>query len=447
MQSFPIDETENHYYNIKDMFEMNPTFFYGCTVKKRQIIQRKKIPESEYVYATFIAKTKEWKLSDETCKKAQLLITKKWVDEHFFEKTKPIVKPGEIEEDTLEEAPPLLILDESEKFKDDHGNILNVEVRGERSRDKVYFNVQDVMVAFQMPNLDITLREQRTNYEKNIHYKCFIRSQQHNVLSQSNKPKTYTDLVTSIQKTSKTLYLTYKGLLRVLFASRSGNAERFQDWAEETLFTIQMGTLEKKEELGARILNIHVDNYRAVFSKYSQSFPCIYLLSLGKVGELKTELGISSDIDDSLTVYKYGHTIDMKRRLGEHGKDYSKYKSVNLDLEVFNYIDSKYTSEAEGDIRNMFDSFGKSLMIDGRNELVALNTKEFDRIKKEYTRTGREYAGATQILQEEITKLTNELKFSKLETERYKTLVETNQIIYQLKEANYELQLKLLTPC
>lgn len=458
------------FYNVKDMLLQNRDFFRGCVVKPREIIERKKIPESDYVYATLTVKTNDWKSCEDNCRKAQLLISKSWVDANFEIPT-PKTDAELVYEDV--EAPLLLSLDENEKFKDENGNVLEVEVRGERHKNKIFFKVQDVMTAFKMPSLDRVLFDVTSNYERNLHYKCFNRPDS-GILSQSNKP-TYTEMVSSIQSSKKSLYLTYKGLLRVLFTSRVGTAEKFQDWAEEILCTVQMGTLEQKEELGTSILNIHIDNYRAVFKKYSQHFPCIYLISLGKVADLRNDLGISLDVDDTLNVYKYGHTTDMERRLGEHKRDYGKYKSATIDLELFNYIDPKYTSEAEGEIREIFDSYGKSLTVDGRNELVALNPKELYRVKKDYTRTGKEYAGASEVLQTEILELKKEIlelkheiqrlntlvettkTISQLEIDKYKTLAETNAMIseniktisqleldkFKLKEDNYELQLKL----
>ena len=237
-----------------------------------------------------------------------------------------------------------------------------------------------------------------------------------------------------------------------------------------------MGSKENKEILGTNILNLKIENYRAVFGKYSQSFPCIYLLSLGKVKELRGTFGIKPEIDDELMVYKYGFTKDINRRLKEHNTDYGKMKNVIIDLELFNYIDPKYTSEAEADIRDIFETYDNSLNISGRNELVVLNKKQLDRIKKEYTRTGREFAGVSQILQEEIIKLKTELiemklkheleiqqekmktheekmktqeekmktQEEKIEKEKYKNRAENAEYISSLKETHYaEIQLLL----
>ena len=446
-QSFKIDTTDNLYYNMKDLYDYKPEYFYGCTVKKRLIIKKRNIPSSEYVYANYLTKTKEWNLSDEGCKKAQLLFTKSWTDASFFNlnsNASVLLEPREnvnIEEpinttqhDDVELAPPILELEDFEKFRDCDGNIVEIEVRGEKDRNKILFNLNDVMKAFNMSNLNTNILHDTSNYIKNIHYnKYFIR------------PNLWIPQNHSIKKQ---MYLTYKGLLKVLFSSRTGNAEKFQDWAEDKLFTIQMGTQENKEILGTEILNVNLENYRAVFGKYSQGFPCIYLLSLGKVGALRETFGINANVDDNLIVYKYGFTCDIKRRLKEHNKDYGKMPNVNIDLELFNYIDLKYTSEAETDIRDIFESYETTLDITGRIELVALNTKQFDRVKKEYTRTGREFAGATKELQDEVAKLKAEIiemklkyqieiQYERSEKEKYKTRAETCEYISTLKETHY----------
>ena len=456
-QPFAIDMSNKLFFNMKDLFEYKPEFFYGCTVKKRLITKKKAIPETEYLYANFFARTKEWNMSDESCKKAQLLITKSWVDKYYFRSEDapavPVVAPAVVvvvaqapvqeeqkedikqedserkeDQEVIENAPPILELSDEEKFHDTDGNIIDIETRGEKEKDKIVFKVSDVASGFDMPNLDHTLRDVTCNYKINIHYKkYYIR-----VLGRQ-PPKT---------TIKKRLYLTYKGLLRVLFASNNKQAEQFQDWAEEKLFTIQKGTKEAKEVLGTDILNIKIENYRAVFSKYAQGFPCIYLLSLGKVGALRETFGISAEINSDLTVYKYGFTCDIKRRLGEHNKDYGKMANVNVELELFNYIDLKYTAEAEADIRDIFEAHDNVLDVSGRNELVALNTKQFDRIKKEYVRTGREFAGATKELQDEVARLKTEIIEMKLkhqlEVQEYKNRAERAEYINDLKEKHYQ---------
>jgi hypothetical protein len=44
-----------------------------------------------------------------------------------------------------------------------------------------------------------------------------------------------------------------------------------------------MGTKEEKQKLGTHLLKVDLKTFKAVFDSYASTFPCIYLLSLGKV--------------------------------------------------------------------------------------------------------------------------------------------------------------------
>ena len=110
------------------------------------------------------------------------------------------------------------------------------------------------MKRFDMPLLDKSLHEKTGNYERELHFKTFNRF---------NTP-CLTGCIKSFKR-EKSLFLTYTGLLRVLFVSRNKNAETFTIWATQKLFTMQMGSKEAKEILGTEVLNIKIENYRAVF--------------------------------------------------------------------------------------------------------------------------------------------------------------------------------------
>jgi protein involved in ribonucleotide reduction len=100
-------------------------------------------------------------------------------------------------------------------------------------------------------------------------------------------------------------------MLRVLFVSRNNNAERFQDWAAETLFTVQMGTQEAKDDLASKL---GAKTARAVFQKSVINVPMLYLFSLGTAKDLRTSMNISSEYDDNAVICKYGHTANGDTR-------------------------------------------------------------------------------------------------------------------------------------
>lgn len=456
-QPQPIKVDGRYFYNSKDLQVFKPEFYYGCTAKPRNIIIKKSIPNWEYIYATYEKSLKKWNPSTATCKKAQLLISKQWVDENYFksssssstiEKKKTIVimkkkttlqqpqpqiqpttppplqRDSEAsaayedeEEEVLEEgegeghqqqqheevenAPPILYLDDAEKFHDADGNVIEIETRGERNRKKIYFRVKDVSVGFEMPSLSKNLLRHiyldvQNGYERGVHYKPFKRVPSGDTNKQSNT----------------SLYLTYRGLVRVLFVSRNKNVDKFQDWAEEKLFTIQMGTREQKVKLGAEILNTSPRTLKAVLDKHASNFPSIYLMSLGKVRELRETFGIPVDKPDDSSVYKFGFTEDLSRRVIELEKQYSKLQGVTMTLGTFYFVDTKYTSEAENKVRELCGAFEVRInkTVQGFNELVVLDEKQFTIVKDLYSKYGEHFAGATLALQKEIAILKDALK-------------------------------------
>ena len=430
------------YYNSKDLMTYNPVFYYGCKSKPRTIIEKKKIPPEEYIYANL--KSKEWNISNAECKKAQLLISASWAETHIFPKERESM--GEESEVEIKEAPEIFLLKEEEKFRDVEGNVVEIETRGERNRNKIFFRVKDVMKVFEMPYLNDTLSSNGGTHEKNIHYTYFfVRASTDNFRHDTIK---------------KELYLTYKGLLKVLFSSRTGNAEKFQDWAEDKLFTIQMGNKEEKVELGTAILKITSKTFKSVFSKYAKELPCIYLLKLGSVSQLRETFKIDSSVPDENCVYKYGFTKDLRRRIGEHESTYGKMPGVKIELTSFQMIDPQYTCDAENDIREECNAYEMNLKIDGHNELIVMNEKQITHLKKNYGRIGKEYEGHSAQLKEEIAKLKEEIKdlANEIKTkesqfklqlqeeisekERYKTLCQTNERIYKLEIQNRDLQLQ-----
>jgi AraC-like DNA-binding protein len=436
---FTIDNTGILYYNNKDLKLLNPYFFYGFQSDPKHIIQRKNIPDTDYVFACH-AKTKGWSIYDNKCKRAQLLIKKTWVDKFYFNTPpvtpkKHVTKPDVVEEseqhigedDIVEQAPSILELNNDEKFRDTDGNIVEIETRGEQNRNNIYFKVKDVSVGFEMPNLDQTLINKDRGYERDIDYKIlFIRVVKTN------------DLGTTIKKC---LYLTYHGLLRVLFVSRNKQVKRFQDWAEEKLFTCQMGSKDEKEELVADVMNMDVKNVRAMFSKYASTFPCIYLLSLGLVKDLRDIFNIDSNINGDTMVYKFGRTEDFDKRLADHQRTYGKMKNVNISIVCFHIIDVKYLSEAETSINHFCTNFSKRLLIDKYKELVVFNNTELKEVKNQYKMLGDLYMGATAGLQKQIQDLTHKLELCEKELENMKERHE-RQIEFTKLQCKYELLLK-----
>ena len=252
----------------------------------------------------------------------------------------------------------------------------------------------------------------------------------------------------------KDLFLTYRGLVRVLMVSRNKNVDKFQDWAEEKLFTIQMGTRDQKVKLGAEVLNTSPRTLKAILDKHASTFPSIYLMSLGKVRELRETFGIPDNKPDESTVYKFGFSEDLARRVIELESEYSKLPGVTMTIGTFHIIDTKYTSEAENEVREMCAAFEVRIKktIQGFNELIILDDKQFANMKKLYRRIGDEFAGATLGLQKQIKEYENELMRLKLEMQYkddlHKKDIELKDKVIELKDTvieNWKLKHQLAT--
>lgn len=69
------------------------------------------------------------------------------------------------DENEICEAPELIHLDNHDLFKDEKGNLLDIETRGtERKPNAVYFKVEDVSNAFNIKNLQNNISKNHTTH-------------------------------------------------------------------------------------------------------------------------------------------------------------------------------------------------------------------------------------------------------------------------------------------
>jgi hypothetical protein len=398
------------YYLSKHLMAFKADFYYGCKTKPRTIVTKKNIPETDYTFATL--KADQWNASDAKCRKAQLLITKEWVDKYYFE-TVPMAivsqEQSEISEDECvtennknkveyKVAPDIIHLTDDEKFTDENGDMIEIETRGEKTETGIYFKVSDVAKGFNMERLNDTMYQPHSGYVRGIDYATFI---------QGNNG---TAVVTSFKKC---LYVTYTGLCRVLFVSRNKHTKRFQSWATNKLFTIQMGQEPERKKLGAALCGLSVRQVADVFgADCAECFPSIYLLSLGLVKDVRATFCIDADIDDTLMVYKFGFTKDLPRRLKEHELTYGKMEGVVLNMIAFHYIDTKFMCKVEGEMREFCKTFELKLNLEGNTyiDLIVLNKKQLPQIKTQYKYIGKAHAGSTAELQKQIEDQAAEIK-------------------------------------
>ena len=377
-----IFENENVYI-AQDIYDYDTAFFNGVNTKMRTIITKKNLKDDDYCWGYI--KGGKWIVSVSLYPKAKLLLKEEWVVLNV-PKMMSVVKPDMYK---YQEAPDILELTNEEKFRDKDGNIINIEVRGERQHNECYFKVKDVSDGFCMANLNTVLVNKDNTYEKNTDYKTFSVCQLINSESTFSK-RNY-------------LFMTYDGMVKLLYISRNNNAKVFREWATQKLFTIQMGTTEAKEELSSEMLGINVKTLRKVFSVNSSKTPVVYLFGIGSAKELLKDDKYSDD--DILC--KYGCTEDIDRRSSEHEKLYRREFGKEIELLCFSIVDNKYIFNAEANIKQYFISN----KVDYKNtkELIIISKKTLNQTKDHYKMIQNSYIGCYSQMYENIIKLEKEI--------------------------------------
>ncbi len=208
----------------------------------------------------------------------------------------------------------------------------------------------------------------------------------------------------------KELFLTYIGLLRVLFVSRSGNADKFIGWATKTLFTVQMGNVKEKRDLISDMMGVSPEAVKAVFSKSASTLPCIYLFVIGKIKNLRKHFEISDEYNDNDCVYRFGTTKELSRRTDEHNKSFGKIKGAELKLSIFNFIDVQYIFQAETELKSFMEGLEVMFECKGHKELVIIPKNKMKCVQKQFNYIGNNYIGHIKELVDKIKEKDAEIK-------------------------------------
>jgi len=389
---------QKEFYLLDELKTYDSKFFYGCAqMGPEKIINKKGITDYEVVkYTKNKDNEYEWTVSTFAYKRSKLLIGVEWAGLNIPKLC------GRMEGYKYPDAPPILELTDKESFKDKDGVILQVEVRGERSEDKVYFKAKDIGRIFEMGSLPKIINDKRGSY---------IQGEDYIIFSICTRPVSNG---LSENKIKPSIFLTYNGLLKTVYESRSGIAKEFRHWATKVVYTAHMGTQEQREQLSKQIKGADPESVKNVLKCSVTSTPCIYLFCLGGVKELKEHEEFKDALtnhksSNSLRVYKYGKSIDLRRRTGEHKRSWAP---LEIKLSKYAYIDPQYISKVELELKNYLsnDLECKFLKVQHNNEItneiVVLSNQQLKLLSDKYVDFSREYGGCLT----DITKTNIELE-------------------------------------
>ena len=435
------------YYNADELLrtKANPLFFRGCSKSSRICLQKHTVPEEHYVFAKADPKNNNiMKQYNETYKPSILHLTKEYVDEYAIlnkeeyirrhnerlkqEKEEQKKRQQDIRkqrkehnEEDIKELPNELYLEPEEQFVDCDGNVMNIEVRGERTPKGIYLKAKDVGECFGIHKIEhLVLLHNNSAYLYKKDYIFF------NILKGVGISNS--DSIENSPNKNKMLYMTYNGLIKLLYSSRSKHADRFQEWATDKLFTIQMGDQPAKDQLGADCLNVNIKTVIDVFRSCATTTPCVYLFQLGKVKDLRdTFPSLSSNQDDEAMVCKYGRTDNLARRSGEHERNYGKMNNVSLELLIYSYVDPAYAVKAENRVKEYFQFADKNIKEEAYNEIMVLNKDELKRVSDMYNDVATLCMGRNAELINKIKEMEEVHKNALLQKD-YELLMKENQI-------------------
>lgn len=425
-----------NYYMLSNIKSEHIELFKGC-MKINNFMNKHNVPEDKYIYG--ISRKRKWVSCEETTLYCKIFILQSW-----FCNTYPDIATNDNDDgndsndsdnddsndsdnddsnesdndsnDKIEKAPEIIKLNKREKFTNNDGVAIDIEIRGEKDHKKCYFRVSDVSTGFNIRQLYDVITNKKGSYKINIDYKYFCYG----------------------KSTAKKLFLTYTGLLRALFTSRSGTANTFIDWAAKTLFTSQMGTREQRNKLASEILGISVDNIKSVFG--STSISCLYLFSLGTVKNLRKSLKLDDDYDDNDTIYKWGLSKSLVRRSKEHNKTFSKVKGCDLKLIWFELVDPNFLFQAETDIKEILIEMEWIFEHDISTELAIIPSNKLKFIKKQFHIIANAYIGNCKNLSAEIDIIKSDYEKKLFKFEYEKELLQKDNKILQTEKDNIMLQ-------
>jgi prophage antirepressor-like protein len=466
--------TKKEYIKIDELLQLKMVTLEDCK-NSRRFIDIKKVPKNEFIYAKYL-KGRWITTCGKSFKYDKVFVTVDWInanitdgeeesneesdheteelneesEEEIEEEPEEEPEPEseeEIEEEPEEEPeeeseeeidvkskillePGLIELKKSEKIKDTDGNILEIEVRGTRKQDNCYFLVKDVAKGFGMAKLRDILTNKKSSYEYGRHINYFLKNHDDKKENSLSKDPINYGKVKKVQK----LYLTYIGLLKVLFSSRNNQVDKFVQWATKTLFTAHLGTSEQKSKLTAKLMGVSLEAVKEVFNKTSSGLPVIYLITMGKVKDLRVALKIGKEYDDEDMVCDGGQTTNLAQRMEQHEATLGKMPGVKLYLKWYNYIDPQYLYKGETELFQTMDKMGFKFVHPKYKEILIFSKKDIKVVLDQYANISNKYIGHVKEISEKLKDM--EYQIRDMESQHKLDMMTKDKEIVSLRKDN-----------
>ncbi|KAJ3185082.1 hypothetical protein HDU87_002648 [Geranomyces variabilis] len=297
-------------------------------------------------------------------------------------------EPVEDNDESLAPAPDLVSLTDAQKWSDEDGKPVELETRGELTKTGLLFRAADVAKKL-LGTTPRNLRKTIYDGDAFVPDEDFIRVRQDNVT---------------------TIYVTFSGVVRLLYRSRRALARRFTDWATEKLFVLKAGDDNDRAGLAGDILGVPLQTALTILNKCPLPCAQVYLLTLGTVGKLRETMTIANAnaADDHIVVKIGATTRGAATRISEHRLGLGRIKNVDLRFVKAIWTDPLLLFTCEAEVKQYFQSHadwifrhsgwetwrdGKRRPASERSEIFVIPAKELDTVQKLYDAWQAKFGG------------------------------------------------------
>ncbi|KAJ3181718.1 hypothetical protein HDU87_000736 [Geranomyces variabilis] len=386
----------------------------GCGRTQRTFTTIKNVPRDKFIYG--LQQNGRWSVSnnqDHPPKQAKVLIEVDWAkrnlanDLPLSNKRKPLFPTTQLpapkrqhigassdreREDDI--SPPILELNDDEKFKNAAGEIVEIETRGQRRVRAVFFKASDVSALID--------GDPESMRKKLLHpASSYVRGAEE-------------DFVTfrkSEDNMSRDLFLTYMGAMRAFATSRMPNSRPFLEYAVRVVQTVQMGNDNDRVALAANLAKADLRTAQYVFKECIPPPAGVYLISIGTFKDLHRSLGLTIQARDDDEIVKFGRSDNCAVRMSQHLTDYGALRGARPTFLAQIAVNPFKSARCEELVKRFFAQKGRMLDTSGNellkndeirqrhcDELAIIPKAQLRTAKEEYKRLGADFGGAKSLV-------------------------------------------------
>ncbi|KAK1929342.1 Uncharacterized protein P3T76_015096 [Phytophthora citrophthora] len=426
---YEVQLGDDIYVNVDLLFQFPAFKTYLAKRYKRSV---KRFIDEEKLQVVFVAKKN---VKKNELKEKPLYAPK--FDVRLVKKDEQIVRLLKIaKKSSYPLAPPVIKDKDLSFFVDKSGVRHQVEMRGKRTMEGIYFKAKDVGRVFESESFLDTIQHPRASYCEGIDFVWFILQHPGSSRSLQSDPDQGhpRDSDTSLQEhdhpspqeqkrtyhNSHEVFLTFAGLMHALHSTRSPVANEFRDWVYKKVFALAYGTVEQKQEMLSTLCKVDKSFLQAFMKLIPNDLACLYLVDTTMRG-------------DGKKVFKFGRSEKVKERFYKHSSAFGD--GVILDTVIF--VPSDYLSEAETLLKEALRE-DDHFTFNKEQELILLDTESYKSVRSIMQTIADKYNGSMAIQAEVHTREIKE------QEHKYKLHAKDSEHEYKLRIKDLESMIEVL---